>query len=273
MANFKIRKTADGIKGNPNYTSYSAEGNGSGNPFYPEATPKAMGGTMTDTSMSNKDTLGNCTWFAIGRFMEVHGVRPVSPHMRGNASVWGTNGETLSSGPEVGGVVVFGDGGYGHVAFIEAIVNGVVYLSESAYSTRGNDFLFKYGRTIEDVKNAWGMTVLRYIAPASPSTSYDDAPKPKPTPEPAPVVDRTGDLLVIYPEYLLGDKQVIVTDANGNQIGEAIRADLDGRVRKYKISKQLRDGFYQVTQYRESDPLGGSGLHIEWRPGIGFEKL
>lgn len=85
----------------------------------------------------------------------------------------------MSNGPEFGGIVVFGDPGYGHVAFIEKIVDGVAYLSESSYSTRGNDFLFKYGRTIDQVCREWNMTVLRYLAPFEPSTSYDDvATKP-----------------------------------------------------------------------------------------------
>lgn len=171
MAHFKVRKSGSDLGKNKFFNSY---GNGKYNPYFPEVAPKVVGGDMTDSTITYKDSKGNCTWYAFGRYQEVHGVRPEYPMMRGNAGTWGTKGEKTTSGPEVGGIVVFGDGGYGHVAFIEKIENGVAYLSESSYSTRGNDFTFKYGRTIDDVKRAWGMTVLRYIAPASPSTSYDE---------------------------------------------------------------------------------------------------
>lgn len=171
MANFKVRKTGDDLKNIEIYNSYK---DGKNSPFFPEYAPKSVGGTMS--GVPNKDAKGNCTWYAFGRYQEVHGVRPEYPKMRKNAKLWGTDGEKLSEGPEVGGIVVFGDAGYGHVSFIEKIENGNVYLSESAYSERGNDFLFKYGRTIDQVKREWGMTVERYIAPAKPSTSYEDTP-------------------------------------------------------------------------------------------------
>ena len=169
MNKFKVRKTGNDLASKAIYNSFK---DGKFSPFFPEYAPKSVGGTMS--GVRNKNSKGNCTWYAFGRYQEVHNMRPSYPKMGKNAKLWGTDGEKLSKGPEVGGIVVFGDSGYGHVAFIEKIQDGKVYLSESAYSENGNDFLFKYGRTIEQVKKEWNMTVLRYIAPGKPSVSYED---------------------------------------------------------------------------------------------------
>lgn len=164
-----IRKSGSDLASNKFYNSY---GDGKYNPFFPENAPRGAGGTAS--ALRNKNTLGNCTWYAFGRYQEVHGVRPDFPHMRGNAGTWLDTGYRVTSTPQAGGIVVFRGGGYGHVAFIEKVVGGVPVLSESAYSESSNGFLFKYGRTPSDVYNDWGYTVKGYIAPASAVTLVED---------------------------------------------------------------------------------------------------
>ena len=106
-------------------------------------------------------------------------------------------------------------------------------------------------------------------------THYEEPSKPTQPSTPEPVIDRTGQLLVIYTQYLQGNKDVVVTDINGKQIASVIPASKDKNyhVRKYKIVKQVEDGFYQVEQYGNQDPIRGNGLHIRWRSGIRFEKV
>lgn len=182
---YAIRKNGNDLASNKFYNSYA---NGTMNPFFGENAPKSVGGTMSN--LKNKNALGNCTWYAFGRAMEVHGVRTNYPQMRGDAVTWGKNGEKLSTYPQAGGIVVFEDPNlsaaddYGHVAFIEYVdSNGNAILSESAYSERSNGFLFRFGRTINDVYKEWGMIPLRYLAPLSdnkPSiggnTDYESLP-------------------------------------------------------------------------------------------------
>ncbi|WP_415367957.1 CHAP domain-containing protein [Erysipelothrix rhusiopathiae] len=177
MISFKIRTTGSDLHRLPEYNSYA---NGTMNPYHDEFAPLSVRGTMS--GLKNKYALGNCTWYAFGRMLEVFKIRPDYPCCRWNAKRWGDgDGAVLSDKPEVGGIVVFGVPGdpddYGHVAFIEKIENGRTYLSESAYSERTNGFLFKYGRSIQDVEHQWGMKVIRYLAPLKPATSYE-APVP-----------------------------------------------------------------------------------------------
>ena len=149
-----IRKDGSDLHALPFYNSYQ---DGLFNPLFPEYAPKSVGGTMSD--VRNHDAKGNCTWYAFGRLQEVSGYRVPLEQRRGNAKDWIVDTYTAVEGS----IVVFVDGGYGHVAFVEKIANGHIYVSESAYSERGNDFLFKYGRTVEQICNEWGMSVKGYI--------------------------------------------------------------------------------------------------------------
>ena len=163
MAQFKVRKHGNDLADNIYYNQW----NGEYNPAFPEDAPSSV-----DGHLSSK---GNCTWYCWGRMAETKAFNPLPkrPMYRGNASEWGTHGEKLSDKAQVGGIVVFGDGGFGHVAFIEKIDGNDVIVSESAYSTRGNDFLFRYGRTVKQICNEWNMEVLRYLAPLVVCTSVD----------------------------------------------------------------------------------------------------
>ncbi|QIK70831.1 CHAP domain-containing protein [Erysipelothrix sp. HDW6C] len=165
MGTFKIRKNGADLQSLPFYNTY---GGGSFNALQDEYAPKSCGGTMS--AMTNKNAAGNCTWYGVGRQQEATGYRVPLERRRGNAKDWSVDTNT----PTVGALVVFVDAGYGHVAFVEKIENGEVYVSESAYSERGNDFLFKYGRTVSEICRVWDMTVKGYMLPDGEFTSYDD---------------------------------------------------------------------------------------------------
>ena len=123
MARFKVRKNGNDLKNLKQYNNadWSKELNDyTNNPFFPEFAPKSVGGTMSGLAVKNAK--GNCTWYAFGRYLEVFGVRPKKPHMRPDAKYWGTNGEKLSSVPQVGGIVVFGDAGYGTLNLLKKLL-------------------------------------------------------------------------------------------------------------------------------------------------------
>lgn len=216
---FRIRKNGDDLHSNHYYNKW----NGEFNPFFPEFAPQSVGGDIKEK--------GNCTWYASGRYSEVFGEMPKRPFMRPNAYLWGTNGEKLSDKAEEGGVVVFGDDGYGHVAFIEKVENGVAYLSESSYSTKGNDFLFKYGRTIDQVCNEWGMRVLRYIAPLRKVTSVSDD---------LDFINESGTITVIEPQGM------VMRSYPSRKDGKVVGGLSKGQSMKYN-RKVANDGFMWVT--------------------------
>lgn len=94
---------------------------------------------------------GNCTWWAYSRASEVLG-EPLNPNLRGNAGQWwdcNKNGGFYPYGsePKAGAIVVYAT----HVAFVEQIVNGQVYVSESGWQTKTepmstyDDIYFHYG--------------------------------------------------------------------------------------------------------------------------------
>lgn len=179
----KIRKHGNDFNRLPEYSSVrvvkgvSTAGNG----LFPEWAPSSITGQeVVDGKPYNRvgyltKYKGNCTWYALGRYMEVHQQFVPFPHLRRNANQWLSTGYKVSNKPEAGGIVVFDDGKMGHVAFIEKIENGKAILSESSYSSKAaNNWLFKYGRTIEQVQSEWGMKVKGYIAPASKVELYDE---------------------------------------------------------------------------------------------------
>lgn len=67
---------------------------------------------------------GQCTWYAWGRALEKTGVK--LSH-RGHAKTW-ISGST--STPRANSVAVWTNGTYGHVAFVETVKDGKIYISE-----------------------------------------------------------------------------------------------------------------------------------------------
>lgn len=117
---------------------------------------------------------GNCTWYACGRAGEVlqkakkkQDVSIFGPNPYG---IWLKNKQsgTYPTGKKakVGALVVFGQryGNY-HIAVVEKIENGVIYVSESGYKTgfkapSKSDIVFHYG-PITDWNN--GREIIGYI--------------------------------------------------------------------------------------------------------------
>ncbi len=108
-----------------------------GNPF----ARNGLGSTVLGHNSYKKE--GNCTWYAYGRLKEL-GFTPediLLPPGQQNAKQWGgvrKNGaRVLNSNetPQVGDVAQYFGGNYGHVAIVEKVENGRVYLSQSNYLT------------------------------------------------------------------------------------------------------------------------------------------
>lgn len=94
---------------------------------------------------------GNCTWWAYSRASEVLG-EMLTPDLRGNAGSWwecNKKGNFYPYGqtPKAGSIVVYSS----HVAFVEKVVDGQIYVSESGWQTKTygpsstDDFYFHYG--------------------------------------------------------------------------------------------------------------------------------
>ncbi len=112
-------------------------------------------------SQNGKDIVGNCTWYAWGRIFELTGKAPVDAGFTGNAYEWWDANKKkgsyeYGSEPRIGALAVWksslaGSGGCGHVAVVEKIENGKVYISESAW----HGALFKY-REIYSTDDLYG---------------------------------------------------------------------------------------------------------------------
>ena len=95
------------------------------------------------TNSSGKPIVGNCTWYAYGRIWEMTGHIPYDAGFTGNAYEWWnanirTGKYKYGQTPKVGALPVWksslpNSGGCGHVAIVEKIENGKVYISESSW--------------------------------------------------------------------------------------------------------------------------------------------
>lgn len=94
---------------------------------------------------------GNCTWYTWGRIWEITGKKPLEAGFTGNAYEWWQANKSsgkyqYGSEPRVGAIAVWnsslpGSGGCGHVAVVEKIDNGKIYISESMW--HGDCFAYK----------------------------------------------------------------------------------------------------------------------------------
>ncbi len=95
------------------------------------------------TNSSGNPIVGNCTWYAYGRIWEMTGHIPYDAGFTGNAYEWWnanirTGKYKYGQTPKVGALPVWksslpNSGGCGHVAIVEKIENGKVYISESSW--------------------------------------------------------------------------------------------------------------------------------------------
>ena len=111
--------------------------------YYNNANIFYASGYSPPFSYKEQRIYGNCTWYAWGRLYELTGQKP-----GGGTNVFSSNAHTwwdrnieqgmysYGSEPRPGAIAVWGTeypGGLGHVAIVEKIENGVVYLSESGW--------------------------------------------------------------------------------------------------------------------------------------------
>lgn len=107
-------------------------GGGYGGPRYGES-----GGYNYDDSPYTSD-VGNCTWWCEGRLYETQGTHYGG---MGNGVDWYDNYSGSKSrnanNVSAGDVIVFSDGGYGHIMFVEQVdSDGTIHISQSAASSR-----------------------------------------------------------------------------------------------------------------------------------------
>lgn len=121
-----------------------------------------------------------CTWYVYGRanqYLELYGTKYSSwPGTKDNAKKWyntSTGGgqkyfECNASIPKQNSIVVWSNGTYGHVAYVEAVdtVNGYVYISHAG---GGKSWFGITKYKISEMTNLWGYTLLGYV--------YLDSPK------------------------------------------------------------------------------------------------
>ena len=113
------------------------------------------------TNSSGKKIIGNCTWYSYGRIGEMTGHMPYDAGFTGNGYEWWnanlrTGKYKYGNEPKVGALAVWksslpNSDGCGHVAVVEKIENGRVYISESSW----HGSYFKY-REIYDTNYLYG---------------------------------------------------------------------------------------------------------------------
>jgi surface antigen len=137
----------------PSTTSISAEsGNGKGGSL--SLCPQPYCQTISGNPFESFGSLGQCTWYAIQRrvdLMSYHTPSPRDPYQafRGNAKFWFDDavaaGVPTGQTPVAGALVVWDYGDAGHVAYVEAVLpDGRVTISEYnhiplTYDTRTGD--------------------------------------------------------------------------------------------------------------------------------------
>ena len=132
----------------------------------------------------NQYVLGNCTWYACGRAMELvanagGNVSKVKAIFGGDpVGIYNTNASLVAKGkggfsygttPKIGALAIFnyGSSGDAHIAVVENIVNGVPYVSESGYTVGAtmpksdkSNIIFRY----QSIYNwAGGRSIRGYI--------------------------------------------------------------------------------------------------------------
>lgn len=151
-------RSINSIRSNMNYRNASRENYAGAPVFFTPSTlaaglngfggPKYVSIEVGQPPYYNYDNspstwLGNCTWWCCGRLYETTGknIRNYfSSLININASNWYNiftgDKDPDASNIQAGDIIVFTDGGDGHVMFVEQVVSGTIYISHSAYSQR-----------------------------------------------------------------------------------------------------------------------------------------
>ena len=110
-----------------------------------------------------------CTWYVYGRanqFLEANGTKYKTwPGTRDSARHWYSSGKIyFKSGkePKQNSIVVWGNGSYGHVAYVEAVdyVNDKVYISHAG---GGRSWYGITSHGIDEMNNLFGYQLLGYV--------------------------------------------------------------------------------------------------------------
>lgn len=176
----------------------------------------------------------NCTWYAFGRAYEILGRRPDIQTYPANANQWWGNninkrnhggGYPYGQQPRVGAIACWANGQYGHVAIVEKIENGIIYISDSSYGM----YPFRYGK-IWNLPNFQGYIYI-YEEPAPP-------PKP--------------------PHVHNGDKVVLVKAPTAEEDGiRELRCTEDNELFRREVIPKIPDAGVEEGYYRLKVDLGG----------------
>ncbi len=168
---------------------------------------------------------GNCTWYVYGRAYEILGKAPV---FNGNAadfwnyrdSYYGHSTNPTAAKP--GAVMVWGggDGGYGHVAVVEAVNGNTITISESSYG--GVWYTGSYwGRTNLNVNNLniYGLTFKGYIylMPGSSAAVQTQTPVTQ-----KPVVQKPTETVSAQKKPYFSDIKVTNQTSTGAQLNAVL---------------------------------------------------
>lgn len=146
-------RSIDSIRNNTNYRNNAREVNAGApvffTPSYYADGVSGFGGPkyLSPPPYYNYDNspstwLGNCTWWCCGRLQEALGKRIMDyiGNTAWHAKYWYENftgdKDTNADNAQAGDIIVLTNSGEGHVAFIEKVEAGIIYISESAYSQR-----------------------------------------------------------------------------------------------------------------------------------------
>lgn len=115
--------------------------------------------------------IGQCTWFAYGRSYEKLGIQLDSKdgNFLKNAKQW-WNQSHYSTGDTArkNSIAVWGNGKWGHVAFVEDVVDGTIYINEANYRTPGAYHGSVQPLTQADINNRGGFLGYIYLDGGSP---------------------------------------------------------------------------------------------------------
>ena len=212
---------------------------------------------------------GECTWYCWGRAYEKLGVKlPWFSGDSGNAKNWGTSafkaGYTVDTTPAANTIMVSTGGTWGHVMFVEKIVNNTAYITEGNYTY--GDYHSEYHEDTVNLKtwqkagNKNPLTGVQFIHLVA-----------SPTPTPAP----TGKEMSSGYDRTLpdGDYEIVsltntgyLADISGDEVPAYSKANVQLWTRSAAPRAQdvftltyLNNGFYSIMQMGSNMSLDVSG--------------
>lgn len=122
--------------------------------------------TSPYNKISNANLTGQCTWYCFGRASEVNGSYLRESLPTGNANQWywiaASRGFAVGSTPRANAIIVWGNGQYGHVAFVEAYSGDSITISEGNVNAPGGGL--DYGTSLETAIQYTNVAATSYSA-------------------------------------------------------------------------------------------------------------